>query len=357
MTNFHKVKIKDIYKETEDCSVITLDIPEALKASFQYKQGQHLTLRAMINGEDVRRPYSLCSSPIDNKWQIAVKKIAGGRFSTFANEELKNNDTLDVMFPDGKFYIDTDAAAKKNYIAFAAGSGVTPIFSIIKTHLAVESKSTFKLFFLNRKTETIIFKDELDQLVKEFEGRFEVFYFLTQETSDNSLLNGRFTEEKLQELAEKVVDVPVVADCFVCGPEEMIFLIKDEMMKAGMAEEKIHFELFNSGHTKEDKKHIAEVLEHRIERSEVTIHVDGDEFTFDMVGSESNILDSAMDHDADVPFACKGGVCCTCKAKVLEGTVEMKLNYALDEEDLANNLVLTCQAIPTSEKVVLDYDI
>jgi len=356
MVDFHEIEVEDVYKETKDCVVVTLAIPEGLKEEFRFKQGQHLNIRKLIDGEDVRRSYSLCSSPLDNKWQVAIKKIKGGKFSTYANDQLQAGDKLDVMLPDGKFYISLDTTKPKHYVFFAAGSGITPILSNIKTHLALEPDCTIQLFYLNRKVKSIIFKEQIEGLKNQHLGRFEVFHFLTKEQRGIPLLNGRFTSEKLQELTQKIIDVPSVDDCFVCGPEEMIFLIRDELVKAGLKEDKVHFELFVTGNTEADKKHIAEVLEHQAEHTEVTI-IDGDkELHFEMEPDYDNILDAALANDADLPFACKGGVCCTCKAKVIEGEVEMKLNYGLEPYEIEAGYVLTCQAVPTTDKVVVNFD-
>src|SRR5690606_28100560 len=191
MAKFHSIKVSDIYKETRDCSVLTFEVPEELKEEFEYKQGQHLTLRAIINGEEVRRSYSLCSSPLENKWQVAVKKINGGLFSTFINTELKKGDTLEIMPPSGHFFKPVDASKAKNYIVFAAGSGITPILSIIKTHLAAEPNATFKLFYLNRTVKSIIFKEQIEQLKNLYFNRLEIFHFLTKEHRPVELFNGR----------------------------------------------------------------------------------------------------------------------------------------------------------------------
>ncbi len=351
MTKFYKIEIKDIYKETENCSVINFNIPENLTQEFHFKQGQYLTLKTNINGDEVRRSYSLCSSPVDNEWKVAVKKIEGGKFSTYVNEDLKVGNLLEVMPPDGKFHVEIDPTKPKNYIAFAAGSGITPVISIIRTHLKQEPQSTFKLFYLNKETKSIIFKEELERLSKEYLKRFEVFHFLTQEQLDNSLLNGRFSKEKLKQIASEIVDLNTVDECFICGPEEMLFLIKDELTALGLTSNNIHFELFEVSKKEEGIKEIKYV-----NNAEVTVIVDGDEYTFQVSGGTS-ILEAAENNDADVPFACKGGVCCTCKAKVLEGTVEMLVNYGLEEDDLTQGLVLTCQSLPTSQKVVVDYDV
>jgi len=357
MSKFHSIKIADIYKETKDCSVLSFEIPQELKQEFQYKQGQHLTLKSIINGQDTRRSYSLCSSPNENIWKIAVKKINGGLFSTFVNDTLKKGDVIEVMAPNGEFNVEINADKPKNYIVFAAGSGITPILSIIKTHLISEPNSTFKLFYLNRTVKSIIFKEEIEQLKNTYFDRFEIFHFLTKEHRSIELLNGRFTKEKLQVLTKNIIDIPSTDECFICGPEQMIFLIRDELVAAGLDKNKIHYELFTSGITEEDKARMAKIVEKKVEGTDVTIIDGGKEFHFVMDDDFDNILDGALAAGADLPFACKGGVCSTCKCKVVSGTVEMKINYALDENEVAKGLVLSCQAVPTSEKVVVDFGV
>ncbi|HQV35896.1 MAG TPA: phenylacetate-CoA oxygenase/reductase subunit PaaK, partial [Flavobacterium sp.] len=354
---FHSIKVADVYKETKDCTVISFEIPNDLKSEYQFKQGQHLTLRTIIDGNEVRRSYSLCSSPIENKWNVAVKKINEGLFSTFVNEKLRKGDVLDVMAPNGTFFTEIDPKKAKNYIAFAAGSGITPILSIIKTHLALEPESTFKLFYLNRTVKSIVFKEEIEQLKNRYFNRFEIFHFLTKEHRPSELFNGRFTKEKIQTLTDKIIDVPQVDACFICGPEEMIYLLRDELINAGLEKDKIHFELFTSGISEEDKKRISKIIEKKVEGTEVTIIDGGKEFHFVMGDDFDNILDGALAAGADLPFACKGGVCSTCRCKVVEGTTEMKLNYSLEDDELAKNYILSCQAVPTSKKVVVDFGI
>jgi len=357
MAKFHSIKVADVYKETKDCTVISFEIPNDLKSEYQFKQGQHLTLRTIIDGNEVRRSYSLCSSPIENKWNVAVKKINEGLFSTFVNEKLRKGDVLDVMAPNGTFFTEIDPKKAKNYIAFAAGSGITPILSIIKTHLALEPESTFKLFYLNRTVKSIVFKEEIEQLKNRYFNRFEIFHFLTKEHRPSELFNGRFTKEKIQTLTDKIIDVPQVDACFICGPEEMIYLLRDELINAGLEKDKIHFELFTSGISEEDKKRISKIIEKKVEGTEVTIIDGGKEFHFVMGDDFDNILDGALAAGADLPFACKGGVCSTCRCKVVEGTTEMKLNYSLEDDELAKNYILSCQAVPTSKKVVVDFGI
>jgi ring-1,2-phenylacetyl-CoA epoxidase subunit PaaE len=357
MAKFHNIQVLDIHKETRDCSVITFQIPEELKHEFQYNQGQHITIKAIIDGQDVRRSYSLCSSPVENKWQVAIKKINGGLLSTFINEKVKKGDVLEIMPPSGKFSVEVNSKKSKNYIVFAAGSGITPILSIIKTHLALEPNCTVKLFYLNRSVKSIIFKEEIEQLKNKYFGRFEIFHFLTKEHRFSELFNGRFTREKIQILTEKIIDISSIDECFICGPEEMIFLLRDELTLAGLDKEKIHYELFTSGISEEDKKRIQKIVEHKVNGTDVTIIDGGKEFHFVMEDTYDNILDGALAAGADLPFACKGGVCSTCKCMVLEGEVEMKVNYALDAHEVAKGLVLSCQAVPTTDKVVVDFGV
>jgi len=357
MADFYKVKVSDVYKETKDTVVVEFDIPKKLEDAFRFKQGQHLTLRKIIGDADVRRSYSLCSSPLDNQWKVAIKQIPGGVFSTYANTELKSGDTIELMEPSGHFYVDLEPKASKNYIAFAAGSGITPMLSIIKTHLLSEPNSTFKLFYLNRTVKSIIFKEEIERLKNQFFGRFQVFHFLTKEQRDIPFLNGRFDKEKMDVLTKTFIDVEDTNDCFICGPQDMIFLIRDELEAAGLSKEKIHYELFFSGDTEASKLHVAEILENKVEGTDVTIIDGGKEFHFIMDDEFDNILDGALAAGAELPFACKGGVCSTCKCKLIEGSVEMKVNYALEEKEVKQNFILSCQAVPTTDKIVVDFDV
>ncbi|NND63522.1 MAG: 2Fe-2S iron-sulfur cluster binding domain-containing protein [Flavobacteriaceae bacterium] len=356
MATFHKIKVKDIYKETADTSVVTFDMPVDLKDEFAFQQGQHLTLKANLDGEDVRRSYSLCSSPFEDQWRVAVKQIPGGKFSTYVNEKLSAGDTLEIMPPSGAFGVDCSEDAK-TYVAFAAGSGITPVLSMIKTHLAKEPNAKFKLFYLNRTVKSIIFKEEIEQLRNKYFGRFEIFYFLTKERRDIELFNGRFTSEKLKEIFGKLLYVPAVNEAFLCGPEEMIFLIRDELVNAGMPKENVHYELFVTGLSEEDKKRAERLAQQNVEGVDVTIVDGGKEFHFTMTSDYDNILDAALGAGADLPFACKGGVCSTCKCQIVEGNVEMKINYALEADEVEQNFVLSCQSVPMTEKVKLDFDV
>ncbi|WP_299117817.1 FAD-binding oxidoreductase [uncultured Winogradskyella sp.] len=357
MVEFHKLKVEDIYKETEDTSVITFNVPTELHNEFDFQQGQHLTLKANIKGEDLRRSYSLCSSPIDKKWQVAVKQIPGGKFSTYVNEELKQGEMLEVMAPSGAFGVEVNSKEAKNYLFFAAGSGITPVLSMIKTHLALEPNSTCKLFYVNKTAKSIIFKEELEQLRNTYFGRLEIYYFLTKERRDIELFNGRFDDEKMKVLTGTFIDIPDTNEVFLCGPEQMVKYVSQYLIDAGLPKELVHYELFVTGLSEEDIKRAERLAQQNVEGTEVTIVDGGKEFLFTMTKEYDNILDAALGAGADLPFACKGGVCSTCKCEVKEGSVEMKINYALDEKEVSQNLVLSCQAVPTSDKVVVDFDV
>ncbi|MGB3590756.1 MAG: 2Fe-2S iron-sulfur cluster-binding protein [Nonlabens sp.] len=358
MTDFYDIRLSQVYKETSDTTVLAFDIPDHLKKVFNYRQGQFLTLRATIDGEDVRRSYSLCSSPLDGKLKVAVKEIFEGKFSTYVNRKLKTGDTIQVAVPSGDFGIDCyDETQCRNYIAFAAGSGITPMLSIIKTHLKKEPKSKFKLFYLNRTVKSIIFKEEIEALKNEYINRFEVFYFLSREFRDIPLFNGRFDQEKLRVLTQTLINAPHTDHAFICGPEEMIFLIRDELVAAGMKKDHIHYELFVSGLSDADKARAAAALEQKVEGVDITIIDGSKEFHFVLPDDIDNVLDGAINAGADLPYACKGGVCSTCKCKVREGSVQMKVNYALTDEEVEKGYVLSCVSVPTSKKLVVDYDV
>ncbi len=357
MPKFYPIQVNSVQKETNDCTVVSFDIPDNLRDNFKYQPGQHFTLKKRINDEDVRRSYSLCSSPLDNQWKVAVKQIPDGKFSSYINQNLKENDILEVMPPSGVFGVKPDANVSKNYVFFAAGSGITPILSMIKTHLATEPHSKCQLFYLNKNAKSIIFKEELEQVRNKYFGRFEIFYFLTREQRDIELFNGRFTAEKIKDLSETILNVDNTDECFICGPENMIFLIRDELAKLGLSKDNIHYELFVTGLSEADKKRVDKARKKRKGATDITILDGGKEFHFEMSKEDDNILDAALSAGADLPFACKGGVCSTCKCKIVDGKVEMKVNYALEKDEVKQNYILSCQAIPTTSKVVVDFDV
>jgi ring-1,2-phenylacetyl-CoA epoxidase subunit PaaE len=355
--HFHKLKVKEVKRETPECVSIVFEIPDEIKKDFVFKQGQSLTMRTFLNGEEIRRTYSICASPLDEEWRVAVKKQEGGLFSNFANETLREGDELEVMPPVGKFYTDIHSQQKKNYVAFAAGSGITPILSIIKTVLRTESKSQFTLIYGNRDKNSIIFKEDLEALKDKFIDRFRIIHILSRERTDAPINSGRIDLNKLNDLT-KLVNYKIANEFFICGPEEMIFCVKDFLESNGIDKRKIHFELFT---TPGEKKHLTRKVQGpRTEegpKSKITVKLDGISFDFDLGLNAEPILDAALKRGADLPFACKGGVCCTCKARLIEGEVDMEVHWGLEHEEIEQGFILTCQSHPKSERVVIDFDI
>lgn len=355
----HSLRVQDITHETDDTVSIAFDVPDELSDAYTFLPGQYLTLEAEINGEAVRRSYSLCSSPFDGELRVAVKKVENGAFSTWANTKLTVGTEMKVMTPEGNFTLTPKDENKNTYVAFAAGSGVTPIFSIMKSVLEAEANSRFILFYGNKTTASIIFRDKIDQLKNKYMGRLEVHHILSREDQGSDYLKGRIDEAKCVSFSERFFEAADVAHFYICGPEAMINSVDQSLLNMGVAKDKIHYELFTSpaqnlAHkttaTAEPKKENERV------HSDVTVILDGEETHFPLASNGFSILDAALEAGADVPYACKGAVCCTCRAKVLEGSVEMDMNYALEDDEVEDGFVLTCQSHPKSEKVVVSFD-
>lgn len=357
MNKFHKVKVKHIQRETADCVTLSLDVPEELKETFGYTQGQYLTFRKQLEGEELRRSYSLCSSPLEQNWKVTIKKVPEGRFSGFANSGLRPGEELEVMPPMGRFFTPLKPENKKMYLAFAAGSGITPVFSIIKTTLLAEPESQVCLLYGNRGRNSIIFKEEIDGLKNKYLNRLSVFHILSREQGDNELLFGRIDKQKTKLFLEKIIRPESIDECFICGPEQMIIEVKESLQEAGVDQKKIHFELFNTGTQSQQASTKKQAPAGKGDKeSQVTIKLDGIVMNMGISYYGNTILNAAIERGADLPYSCKGGVCSTCRAKVTEGAVEMDVNYALEPEEVEAGYVLTCQARPITEKVVVDFD-
>lgn len=352
--HFHKLTVKDIRKETPDCVSIAFEIPKNIEKDFHFIQGQNITIRILLDGQEVRRSYSICSSPLEKELRVAVKKVDNGQFSTFANEKLKKGDTLEVLPPTGAFHTEIRPSQKKNYVFFAAGSGITPVISIIKTILATEAKSTVTLFFGNRNMASVIFKQQLEALKDKYLQRLSLYYIFSREHTESDFNNGRIDVQKLDQ-ASRLVNFDRVDNFFICGPEPLIFTVKDFLGGWGIDPAKIHFELFTTP-TKEHIKIYETGTSSLKDGSEITVRIDGRSFDFNLEYNGKTILDAGLAEGADLPFACKGGVCCTCKAKLIEGEVEMEANYGLEKSEIKAGFILTCQSHPRTEKVVVDYD-
>lgn len=353
--HFHPLTVKSVYKETSDCVIICFDIPQSLQEMFMYAHGQNITLKKNIDGEELRRSYSICSAPHENRLCVAVKRVEAGKFSTYVNAHLQQGDTIEVLPPTGRFNTPLNAGNKKHYLAFAAGSGITPIISIIKTSLATEPASSFTLVYGNRGRGSIIFFEELAGLKNKYIERFNFINILSREKTGASVNFGRINADKLGEL-QKMVDYKTMDEIFICGPQEMLFSLKQFLASQDVDEKKIHFELFNTPGSIQPVNSPSAIAENTGAISKVTIQLDGRSFDFDLAFNSESILDAALKQGADLPYACKGGVCCTCRARLTEGEVKMDANYALEAEELTKGFILTCQSHPLTEKVVIDFD-
>lgn len=351
---FHTLTIADVRKETEDTISIAFDIPAELKADYSFQSGQYLTLRTIVDGEDIRRSYSLSSAPFENEWRVAIKKIDGGKFSTFANEKLVGGQPLEVMTPTGNFHLNVSPEHQKAYVLVAAGSGITPIISIAKSILKEEPDSDVTLFYGNKNFASIIFREEIEALKNRYMDRLRVIHILSRENLGNAIQKGRIDAEKVEKLHKAFLTHTEIDEVFVCGPESMIHDVKDTFSKYMKDAKNIHFELFTTAdipkverHKDSNEPHIA---------SNVKVIIDGDTIELALDSDGDSILDAAFKAGGDLPFACKGGVCCTCKAKILEGTAKMDINYALEPDEVEAGYILTCQAHPTSKTLTVSFD-
>ncbi|KKI44562.1 1,2-phenylacetyl-CoA epoxidase subunit PaaE [Hafnia alvei] len=352
MTVFHRLSIAAIERETPEAVAITLRVPDELKTHYRYKPGQHLTLKANVNGEELRRCYSICSSPQDGVLQIGVKTIHQGRFSSFVNQQLNVGDALEVMLPQGRFGYQPTGERQGNYLAIAAGSGITPMLSIIKTTLLLEPKSEFTLIYGNRTSRSIMFKEALCDLKNRFPQRLQILYLFSQESLDSPLLNGRIDSERLNLMGKSLLDFTTFDQAFICGPESMMDDAHTTLEAAGMAAENIHSERFNTAGISVRPANMTER-----EQTMVEIQLDGRRVNIAMSAQDDSILDAALRQGADLPYACKGGVCATCKCKLKSGEVEMGVNYSLEPDQLAAGYILSCQSWPKGDGVVLDFDV
>ncbi|MFL6849553.1 MAG: 1,2-phenylacetyl-CoA epoxidase subunit PaaE [Sphingomicrobium sp.] len=353
--HFHALRVAEIVPETAEASSIRFEIPPELRDQFAFRAGQHLTLRTMIDGQEVRRNYSLCTAPAESDWMVTVKRIGGGLFSNWVADKLKAGDTIEVMVPHGSFTTDFNAGRRRHLVGIAGGSGITPVMSLIKTLLREEPDSRFTLLYGNRDSSSVIFLEALAGLKDKHLGRLEIYHFLDQEDQDIDLFNGMLDRERLEEAITALV--PAVADVdawFICGPGPMMDAAEGALLDRNIPKERIHVERFTADRPPEAvAKEIAE-LQTQAEGVSVAVTLDGR--TRRVPFTAGNILDSARAAGLPAPFACKAGVCATCRAKVSKGKVEMAVHYGLTDEEVAEGYVLTCQSVPLGDGVAVDYD-
>lgn len=353
---FHPLRIAEVRRETPDAVSIRFEIPDALKEAFKFQAGQHLTLRADLEGEDVRRNYSVCVSPSENEIRIAVKQMTAGKFSVWANTQLQVGRMIDVLPPMGRFVIPQGDAPAPWYVGLAGGSGITPVISILKTVLDTRPASRFTLLYGNRDTASIMFLEELAALKNRYLERLEVYHFLEFEAEEIELFNGRLDRAKCEDVFSTLVDANAADAFFICGPGPMMDAAEATLLARGVAADRIFIERFTTSLPSAEQLARDEALQLKAAGTGIVVTLDGRRLRIPFNAERGNILESVQAAGLPAPYACKGGVCTTCRAKILSGTVAMKKNYGLSDAEVAQGYVLTCQAVPTSDEVVLSYD-
>ncbi len=357
--DFHSLTVKDIRHETDNARVLSFAVPADLRDNFDFKAGQYLTLEHNIDGEAVRRSYSICSGVNDDSLQVGIKRVEGGVFSNFVHERLKVGDTLDVMQPQGEFYTTLDPEQVKNYLFIAAGSGITPILSLIKTTLATEPDSKVTLIYGNQSTATMMFKNDLSFIKNQYMSRFHWINIYSRQPQQAEVLNGRIDNKKGAELSQTLIDLASFDEFFLCGPEAMISGVSRGLTNFGINDDKIHYELFAS--SAEDakaiiEKHHARAVKFKGKTSRIELVKGGREYQFELSADGENLLDAGMAQGADLPFSCKAGICATCRCKLVSGDVEMDIDHGLQKQEIEAGYILSCQAHPLSDTVRVDFD-
>ena len=351
---FHALAVQSVEQLTEDAVAITFAVPDDLRDNYAYDAGQHLTVRTEIDGVEVRRNYSICAPATSGRLRVAVKRLEGGVFSGFATGALAVGDVMDVMTPTGRFVPRLDPGQAKRYCAVAAGSGITPVLSIVATVLDVEPDSSVTLVYGNRTTRSVMFLDELADLKDRHPTRFRVINVLSREQQDVELLSGRLDGERLRRILDELLPPGDVDAWFLCGPQQMVIDLRETLLDVGVASSAVHTELFHADPV--PRKPVATIEGAPEGAAHVTIKLDGRTSELDLRPDDVGVLEAALRVRSDLPFACRGGVCGTCRALLVEGEVSMDVNYALEPEEIEKGYVLTCQSHPASERVVLDYD-
>ena len=348
---FHRLRIKEVRRETPECVSLAFEVPAELASEYRFVQGQHLNLRAQLGAEEVRRSYSICSGVDDGELRVAIKKVPGGSFSTWANERLKAGDAIDVMTPEGRFFTPLDPGRGRHYVAFAAGSGITPVLSLVRTTLAREPGSRFTLVYGNRRLAATMFHEALCELKDRYLARFALYNVFSREEQEAELLNGRIDAAKARAFLEALIPADDIDEAFVCGPASMIDEVEGALVAAGVPRNHVHVERFGVPGAAAAAVDDAEAAEARL-----TLIVDGVRREVDFHRGQHSILEAGRAAGIDLPFSCKGGMCSTCRARLLEGEVRMAKNYALEPHEVAAGFVLTCQSYPLTERVVISFD-
>lgn len=357
MVRFLPLTVTDVRRDTRDAVVVTLKPEDASRADFTFVQGQYLTFRKHFDDEEVRRSYSICSGLDDGDLRVAIKRVDGGLFSTWANEKLVKGDVLHAMAPMGMFHTPLDPQAVKSYLAFAAGSGITPVLSLLKTVLVREPKCRFTLVYANRSANSIMFREELEDLKNGYLGRLSMLHILESQSQDMDLFAGRIDAGKCDRLFQHLIDIKSIDTAFICGPEPMMLVCAAALKKHHLRDDQIKFELFASSRRSKCAKKIgATAVSNKDAECEVTVVLDGTSRVFKMPKRGKSLLDAALENSVDAPYACKAGVCSTCRAMIVEGSADMEANHALEDYEVKRGYVLTCQCTPLTDKIVVSFD-
>lgn len=355
MSKFHPLRVASCKAETRDAIVVTFEVPEDQQEAFRFTQGQHLTLRSTFDGEEIRRSYSICAAPDEGALRVAIKRVEDGLFSTWANKELQPGHLIECMEPSGHFNVPLEPRSERHHVAFAAGSGITPVLSIIKATLKAEPDSRFTLFYGNRASSGVIFKEELENLKDRYLTRFNLVFILSREQQDIELFNGRINREKCDQLLQRWVDPKGIDVAYICGPQSMMEEVSASLMDHGVEKSRIKMELFASGLSRGPRKASTAPIKGTRD-CKVTLIQDGRTREFFLEKNKESILDAALDQGIELPYACKGGVCSTCRCKMIRGEVDMDINFALEDYEVARGFILTCQSYPIADELVLDFD-
>ncbi|WP_179021476.1 ferredoxin--NADP reductase [Winogradskyella forsetii] len=350
MSQFHSLTIKSVDKVTDNSVAVTFDIPENLKEKFSFKAGQYITLKTTINNEDIRRDYSICASKNSGNVTVAVKAVEDGTFSIYANQQLKAGDVLEVAEPNGRFTFEANNAKTRTIAAFAAGSGITPVLSIAKTLLEDEPFSNFILVYGNKSSEDAMFFKDLVELQAFYGNRLHVHFIYSQVKEENALF-GRIEKSTVNLIVKNKYKDVTIEQFFLCGPEQMIHTVKDVLIENGVKKNDIKFELFTAP-VETDTENTTDLP---TGHTKIKVLVDDEEFEFNM-SQKQTILEAALNQDIDAPYSCQGGICSSCIARLTEGEAKMRQNNILTDGEVAEGLILTCQAHPTSTNVAVDYD-
>lgn len=355
MSKFHALRVASCKPETRDAIVVTFDVPDEQREAFRFTQGQHLTLRSTFEGEEIRRSYSICAAPDQGILQVAIKRVADGVFSTWAHQELQPGHVIECMEPAGHFNVPIEPRAARHHVAFAAGSGITPVLSIIKATLKAEPNSRFTLFYGNRASSGVIFKEELENLKDRYLSRFNLVFILSREQQDIELFNGRIDRTKCDQLLQRWIDPSDIDVAYICGPQSMMEEVSASLMERGVDKSRIKMELFASGMPRVPRKPSTEPIK-GTKDCKITLIQDGRTREFFVEKNKESILDAALEQGIELPYACKGGVCSTCRCKMIRGEVDMDVNFALEDYEVARGFILTCQSYPVADELVLDFD-